>query len=283
MTTEILNKTGLNWEVNQKPLFGPEGERTRFFGQFRSDNDACLGVSTDKYEISQNAEVVDLLVNYFGDNIKIENVNGYSMMDGRRLCITLQQENLFHNTTAALEQKLIIRNSHDGSSPLTIGFQDKVLVCKNGLTRWMDSKKKVKITHTQSLRHKLDNFEILYTEFLGFNEAKKQMYERFMSTPVTMSLAMDMIDYINNCDTSVDNFELEYSPRKLNLVEKQLECIELETSRQGMNMFGLLQGITNFTTHHLGGRKTQSQREESSVIGRGYKYNNLALNFLQNA
>lgn len=282
MTTEILNKINLNWEVNQKPLFGPEGERTRFFGQFRSDNDTCLGVSTEKYEISQNYEIVDLLVNYFGSNLKIENVEGNSIQSGRKIYVTLKQDNLFSRTTAELEQKLIIKNSHDGSSPLTFGFMDKVLICSNGMVRWVESKQKVRISHTSSLRTKLDNFEVLYSEFLQFNELKKNQYEQFMSTPVTMSLAMDMLDYINKCDTSVDNFQEVYSARKLNILEKQLESIELEISRQGLNKFGLLQGITNFTTHHLGNKKTPSERQESLLIGNGYKYNNMALNFLQN-
>lgn len=286
MLQEILNKTGLNWTVSKYPMYGVRetGQfvhfKTPYYGHFRDDTNECIGKSTDRYKVSQNAEVLGLICDYFGDNIDINNVEGGELKGGRRIYFTLKQENLFTGTVAETEQRLIIKSSHDGSSPIVFGFQDLVLVCTNGLIEWKDRGiGKVRIMHTNSMKEKLNQFDKLYSQYLNFNEAKKAKYTRWQNDKVTMDLALLAVGRLNKCDMSLkeEDFKAQFSPRKWNIVQAQLRCIEEEMNRQGETKWGLLNGFTNYSTHILGKKKTETERREALIDGGGYKINSKAL------
>ena len=82
-----------------------------------------------------------------------------------------------------------------------------------------------------------------------------------MSTKVSMDLAKKFIGQLNGVDMklSKDEFISEYSPRKFKAVEEQMAAMEIEFARQGASKWGLLNGITNYTTHTLGGDKKDDE------------------------
>lgn len=288
MVQEILNKTGLNWKVTQRELFAKDYEdnilESPYYGQYRNDTNECLGVSTSRYKVSQNGDVLEILYKYFGDTLDLSKIEGGELKGGRRIYYTIKQDDLFTGTSAHLEQRFIIKDSHDGSSPIVLGFQDKVLLCENGLTRWLDRKdgKIVRIMHTASMSTKLKQFEELYSRYLTFNEDKKIKYENWMNSKITMDLAKTLLERLNNCDLSLskNDFIKDFSTRKFNIIQSQLECIELEVNRQGMNKFGLINGITNYTTHVLGTKKSSKERYDALMDGSGYSINNRAFEII---
>lgn len=264
-TEQILNKTNLNWTVSKRELYDPSGIATGYYGQFRDDTDACLGISSPQYLVSQNSDIIQLLENYFGSNLIADNVSGFPLKGGKRVHLKIKDRNLFEGTDAALSRHLLIKDSHDGSCPIILGTYDEVLVCSNGLTT-MHKVNELRITHTKSMAAKLKSFDTAYSKLLGLNEKLKQQYETFMSTKVSMDLAITMLEQLNNCDLSMseDEFKSMFSTRKWNIVQTQLECIELEFNRQGKTKWGLLNGITQYTTHRFGDKSTEELKE--SVI-----------------
>lgn len=280
---EILEKANLDWTVSQRALFGPKGERTNLYGQFIDGTDHYLGSSSDRYHISQNEELADVMVNYFGSELNIDNISGGCLQGGRRIYFTLKGDNLFKGTTAELEQRLIIRNSHDGSIKLTFGFQDLVLVCTNGMTQWLERSKgeRVAIMHTSSMKQKLNQFDQLYANYLNFSEKKHDMYKQWMSTPISKDLAYKGIATLNGVKeehasiVDVDEFKEHYSTRKFNIIEAQRESMDIELARQGYNKWGMFNGFTNFTTHEIG-NKSEAERRDGLLLGSGYNLNNKA-------
>ena len=296
MVEKILDKTGLNWEVEELPLVGlmsqgenekPKGHTTEFRGVFRTDNYNCLGCVGHRYKSAQNSDLAELIVKFFGSKLKISKVDGGELQGGKRVYLTVEGDDLFKGTSAHMKQRMIISDSHDGKASLKIGFQDLVLVCTNGMTRWMarkDIKSKASIRHTASIDHKLSNFEEIYADFMDWNIKKKDMFEAWMSTKVSMDLAKKFIGQLNNVDMklSQEDFIEQYSPRKWRAVEAQMQAMEVEFARQGASKWGLLNGITNYTTHSLGGDKKDAEEKRTALIdGAGYKLNNDAFELIQ--
>jgi Domain of unknown function (DUF932) len=274
MTQEILNHVGLNWECSKEKLQFTDGIDTSFYGIRRMDNDACLGVVTEKYCLSQNSEIIELLDNFFPDTA-LQDYSGLCLKGGKRVGVKIKGDTLFKGTNQALTQSILVMDSHDGSIPFTVKMFEKVLVCENGLVRDFEMDKKVKITHTKSMTEKLRDFEILYGEYLEFVKRSKKKYEYYMNSKVTMDLALDAISYVFNCDAHLNEAEFKenYSTRKWNNIQMALYSMETELERQGMNKFGVLQGITHYTNHVL-------RAEDGVYEGTAFNMNSSILRFL---
>ena len=72
---------------------------------------------------------------------------------------------------------------------------------------------------------------------------------------------------------TIPNDEPEISNRRLNKLGELIDCIRIEQNDVGSNVFGLLQGVTKFTTHNL-----KSEDTFGSVLGRKSWYNQKAYN-----
>lgn len=286
---QVLNKFGLNWKVKQKPLVAltKKGKelKTPFNGIFRMDTKACLGSGTDRYTVSQNADTVELLFNFFGEDLSVKDfTSGGALKGGARMYLTLKNHNqkYFLEGDGALKSRIIIKDSHDGSCRITLGLQDYVKVCSNGMHAW-NNKAKVHISHTKTLTSKLKQFAALYKEFEVFQDNHYKMYLDFQASKVTKKDMLSFVGKLNNVDFSLPEAEFieKYSTRKYNIVKKQYDCILLETGRQGKNKFGLLQGITNYTSHEFNSNKTDEYRLESSIDGASQRLTAKAINLLQ--
>ena len=60
-----------DYTVEQSPLFDRNGKAVKvggspIYGNFRTDNNVCLGTSTEAYEIVNNGDVVKVVEDAFG-------------------------------------------------------------------------------------------------------------------------------------------------------------------------------------------------------------------------
>jgi hypothetical protein len=69
------------------------------------------------------------------------------------------------------------------------------------------------------------------------------------------------------------------STRSINVMDKLYNHIDREIADKGQNVWGLMSGITSYTTHEISVPKRDNARIESTLNGSAYKMNQLALGF----
>lgn len=269
---ETLENGNLNWKVNKENLLLPDGTKTNFFGAVRSDNRECLGTCTKQYEVFQNSEMIELAY-------KLSEETGYKMKesncyaDGRRVSVDLKGADKileYKEVGDVVEKNIRITNTHDGTGSLRLALGSLVLSCTNGQTRWI-ADKKTSIRHTTNMRKMLDD------ALRGFEVVKQE--EEKMGKEIDLMISKDirkedirkMIEGIVEVDMgligkdSTGNYvSNEVSTRTLNKIKSVEESIIEECSYKGLNVWGLLNGITHYTTHKGGRNET---REDSKVFG----------------
>jgi hypothetical protein len=108
-----------------------------------------------------------------------------------------------------------------------------------------------------------------------------ELYNKFVSTPVTRSLANQMLKSMLGYDrefTAMDILKTK-STKALNILDAMTTDIETEFNQVGLNAWALLGGITRYTTHTQSVPKRENARNESLMSGGGYKLNQKALEF----
>jgi len=271
---QALDNCGLNWTVTQRSLVAineeDEGKllTSPFYGNFRDDNSECLGVGTSRYQVSQNHEIIEILFNYFGDNISVDDISGGQIRGGSRVFFKVKMGDLFENSMQEIEESLIIVDSFDGTTPILMGAHDKLFITGNISVQY-DPNSSVRISHTTSMKQKLELFDLKYSSFLRFNQEKRLTYENWMDERQSKSDMIEFISKLNNCDVSLseNDFCSTYSRRKWNIVQSQIEALLDEVPKHGSTKFSSYQGISRYATHKMGGKKDQFEKKLSIVDG----------------
>ena len=90
---------------------------------------------------------------------------------------------------------------------------------------------------------------------------------RMIETPVQPEHIKQIILATTGIDADKINEDLtsdDYSTRKVNIVDSMLQSMEEEMSYKGVNVWGMLNGVTHYTTHKGG---TDKGRDVSKVFG----------------
>ena len=268
---ELLEKSKMNYSVVKEPLHLPDGKQTQFFGVVRSDDKTCFGTCTDRYEVFQNHEMAELA-------FKIKEESGYKIdrsrvyRDGAKVSIDLVGEEVYleYPKVGDLMQKSIrMTNTHDGSGALKLALGSLVLSCTNGMTRWVEGRG-ASIRHTTNMKSLIDNalrsFEFMQEKEQNFIDEIKKMIEVDVNENQIADLMQSITDVdVRKVSMSGGTWKSdEYSTRAINKTVSLFESIKEEIDYKGANAWGLLNGVTHFTSHKAG---RDSSRSESKVFG----------------
>lgn len=260
----MLDKFGLNWLVEKRPLFFQRNEsvkKTDYFGVIRTDNNKCFGAMTKQYEPFQNYEMAELVLR-ISDVIGKPVTHGKVFKEGRRVAMQIELEPIKVGDDTIKRYATAI-NSHDGSTSLRWGTTGITISCDNqfsALRKDLQSSAK----HTGNMRQLIDNsfrtLERLEKADTTLYETFKRMTEYF----VDKKLVGDVIQKVSKVDPRNIDAEKLHSPRTINKSRELTTSIAKEMSYKGQTLWGLFSGITHYTTHKGG---TDRTREESKLIG----------------
>lgn len=279
---DLLDSSEMNWKVNKEPLNLPSGKETRFYGVVRSDNEECFGTCTDRYQVFQNDEMMELAV-------RLQDETGYLIQhgivyaNGARVSLDLKGKDEileYPKVGDILEKSIRITNTHDGSGALRLAMGSTVLSCSNGMTRWV-ADQSTSIKHTTNMKGMVEKaligFDVLKQEEITFMDEIKRMID----TPIDYKQVADMIFDVTAVEASevkggIGWSSEKHSTRSVNKAVSLLDSIKEEINYKGANAWGLLNGVTHFTTHK-GGR--EATREDSKVFGGLMKTDKKAYDF----
>ena len=282
----ILVENGLDFEIQKVPLFAFGGNfqtiETNYFGLLNTKTGEVINSVKQGYTISQNSEVVEMVlrgIEPFSD--KLDVTFGGSLNGGRKVFLQLKIEGKTKVGNDTLTQYVTIIDSNDGSTSLSIGIGDLCMRCQNQFFKFYKAGN-AKFRHTATIEQRIKEIPMLIE--IALNESLKQieLYNKFVSTPVTRSLANQMVKSILGYDrefTSMDELAKK-STKAINILDAINNDIETEFNQVGLNAWALLGGITRYTTHTQSVPKRDNARNESLMSGGGYKMNQKALEFV---
>ena len=282
----ILVENGLDFEIQKVPLFAFGKDfstiETSYFGLLNTKSGEVINSVKEGYTISQNSEVVEMVLRGiapFSDKLDVS--FGGALNGGRKVFLQLKIEGKKKVGNDTLTQYVTIIDSNDGSTSLSIGIGDICMRCQNQFFKFYKAGN-AKFRHTATIEQRIKEIPMLIE--IALNESLRQieLYNKFVSTPVTRSLANQMIKSIIGYDrefTAMDELAKK-STKAINILDAISTDIETEFNQVGLNAWALLGGITRYTTHTQSVPKRENSRNESLMSGGGYKMNQKALDFV---
>jgi hypothetical protein len=282
---EILSAHGLDFTIEKAPLvaMNSEGEQmlTPYYGLFNSASGECINTVKEGYHVSQNADVVEMVlkgIERYSDKLNVSKAG--SLNGGRRVFMQLAIEGDSKVGDDLIKRYVTIIDSNDGSTGLSVGIGDFTMSCSNQFFRFY-SEGNAKFRHTATLQQKIRTIPMLIETALAESMSQINRYKRFVSTPITKGLADKMVKHVLGYDrilTSVED-QAKLTARSLSIMDDLYSHIDKEIAQKGENLWGLHSGVTSWTTHSKPGPKRTNGHIESMLVGAGYKKNQDSLNF----
>lgn len=270
MKEQFLQESGTNWTVSKRPLFDQESNYSEHFGVYRDDINKCLGVVSPRYEIFQNEEALDLLLEA-STRVGLELKSGGILEEGKKVYyqFPIQSTPIGNSNNVRF---LSVLTSHDGSSPIGFGATHVTVSCRNTFFTALSGISKVR--HTKNFREKLaeivQNFRIALESEQRVTENLTQMSEVLI--PIDR-ITDDFLHYIIGGDPE--------STKTKNKMDALKASILLEADFHGNTKYGVFNGITRYTTHIINHTDVQD-RKESLIKGTGFKVNKRGYEILLN-
>lgn len=256
--TQLLDQTNLNWTVKESPIFTnfqdsvlPIADKKALI---REDNHAILGLHSEGYVPFQNYEMLELL-DKVSQQTGLPIHKGGLFGNGKKVFIQLQSHEFRIQNVGGVWDTISGYvtgiNSFDGSTSLSFGPSTKTISCQNtffGAYKEMGTK----IRHTKNMGVKIDEVcrrieGVLVEERNNFDNIKR-MSETSFEMNTLDSVIRTMFDLDRNVDLK-DTDKLSGVTR--NKLSRFYIDLNGELREKGNNVWGLMSGVTKYTTHSV--------------------------------
>lgn len=278
---EVENKL---FNVVKVPLFtnipdfkAPENT----FGIYKGSGGSPLSVMGKDFTPMQPKEFLDSIVNTVyecGANLDLNTLEFKEFKGGRQIEFSIKLEPLAFTNNAGkydeTQNRLTFSTSYDGSKSNMISLYTWRQICSNGMMGWgMDSvlKGKNTIGGKAKILTYCDEVVKIITETNDYNIRMQQLDKVQINPAQVEAFKLKLLGY--NKETLLQSEKSQ--TKKLNILDKINESIELEFSRTGATAFGLLQGVTHYT-NHVANNSTTISDEEYIRFYQGAKLNDEA-------
>jgi len=278
---ELLDKFGLSWKVSKEGLNLPSGNPSGYYGIVREDTQKCFTTCKESYMPFQNSELAEML-------IRISEQTGYDIHSGGmfngggKVYLQLKSPNKIQGIGAnndSVNGFLTGINSHDGTTSLKWGETNITISCRN---TFMYASKELKQSarHTQSIHTRVED---AIRTLQGVIIEESNLFDRFIKLseiavkPAHIAKVVKDITAVDIMDTGYRNNE-KNTTYAINRTNDLLSSISVEMKQKGETLWGLMSGVTNYTTHKLPVPTRDNARLESLYTGSGFSINNDAFN-----
>lgn len=282
---EILVNNGLDFSIEKAPLFALNSQGVQvpspYFGLINSKTNEVINTVKEGYTVSQNADVVELVLRGSESFGELSVQKGGSLFGGRKVFIQLAIEGDGIVGNDRIKRYVTVLDSNDGSTSLSIGIGDLTMSCSNQFAKFYKLGE-AKFRHSASLVEKLKTIPQLIELALGESLKQIQLYNQLANHSVSKDLTDQIVKYVLGFDRQFTAMDVlaEKSSRSINTMDKLYNHIEREIADKGRNLWGLHSGITSYTTHEISVPKRDNARIESVLVGGGYKMNQDSLEFV---
>lgn len=276
---ELLDKFGLSWKVSKEGLNLPSGQPSGYFGIVREDTQSCFTTCKDSYMPFQNSELAEMLIR-ISEQIGYEIHSGGLFNGGGKVYLQLKSPNKIQGIGAnndSVNGFLTGINSHDGTTSLKWGETNITISCRN---TFMYASKALKQSarHTQSIHSRVED---AIRTLQGVVLEETNLFDKFIqlsSIAVKPAHIAQVVKDITAVDIMDNNYKRneKNTTYSINRTNDLLASISVEMKQKGETLWGLMSGVTNYTTHKLPVPVRDNARLESLYTGSGFSINNEA-------
>lgn len=276
----ILKMTKLDWEVRKEDLIAmPSNLETPCAGLIKDDTDTYLGVVSKRYEVYQNRELVDTIMEA-AKNFNLEIVKGGYLYDGERVYLQLELPNIYVGNSE-VRRYITAMNSHNGKGSVVFGATNEIL---NMTETGIESKKFFQIfkemdkfRHTSSVHSRVNNaIKGLFGSITEENQTTILM-EKMSKVKVKDEVLREIMFKCYKIDLNKSISELP--TRTQNRIKQASSILEGEIKKQDGSMWGLFQGVLKNTELNSPKKNTI---DDNVYAGSGRAINMKAFNVIKN-
>ena len=257
---EALILSGLNWKVEQEPIYTEYNELIEGYkANIRNTDRKPLGVVSNKYKVIQNEEAFAFTDALLGEGVKYETAG--SLKDGKTVWILARLPHEYIIAGEHICPYLVFSNTHDGSGAVKVAMTPVRVVCNNTLNLCLKTAKRTwSMIHTGDINQKLD--EARNTLFL----AEKYMSElgrEFENLRNKTLTDKDVEDYIEMLiplkEDSTPLQEKNVYKLRDDLRKRYYDAPDLKGI--GKNAYRFINAVSDFATHASPLRKNSNFQE----------------------
>lgn len=255
---EVIKLAHLDWQVAKTPNYIKVGDTyvpTGSISSIRTDNNAILGNRlTDRYTVMQNEEAFKFMDSLVICDRDIKYETAGALGKGEVTFVTAKLPGYLRIKGAkddVIEKYLIMANSHDGTTPLSIFFSDVRVVCNNTLSAAMRSfSNKIILRHTSSISARLEEGRKLIDLELSYAKELEEVLNQLAKTKVDEVYSKQ---FVNGLFMTPDELKAlakgePMSTRKTNLMDEVYAAINTapgQQQHQGTALH-LYNGVTSY-------------------------------------
>ncbi|MCL2187960.1 MAG: DUF932 domain-containing protein [Defluviitaleaceae bacterium] len=257
---EALEKSGLDWNVIQRPIMTSNYTPINGYkANIRDADNAVLGVVSDRYKVVQNEEAFAFTDALLGEGVKYETAG--ALQGGRRVWMLAKLPEKYIIGGEKIEPFLAFSNSHDGSCAIKVCMTPIRVVCQNTLNLALSGARRTWSTkHTGSIQSKMHEARATLELAHGYMEKLGGEFERLNQIKVTDTKVMDFINALLPCPddaTAVQRKNIEQM--RDNVKIRYFEAPDLKVL--GKNGYRLINAVSDFATHAKPLRETVAYKD----------------------
>lgn len=299
-SSEAIVEAGLDWEVVERDLYFTVRDDEEEFevktaggrhkALVRETDNSCLGIVGNRYGVLQNRAAfnfLDGLVEGADEPLKYETAG--SLKNGRVVWMLAKLTNrqLEVVSNDAVEEYLLLTNSHDGSQSVTVMWTPVRVVCNNTLTWALNKGKKrvdaIRVRHTTNVETLLEE----KAKVLGFAGKCRDEFAEFAEAAKNLQFADYLDDFLNEIMPLPEDDKSRAFTIRTTQRTKIMDLFENGAGQEIKGVAGTAwaayNAVTEYATHdRVAATKTRQQRMQSVMLGSSRKFTLEATEVLQN-
>ena len=258
---QALSLSGLDWKVEQEPIYTETGNLiSGFKANVRDTDQKILGVVTDRYKVIQNEEAFAFTDELLGEGVRYETAG--SLQGGRKVWLLAHMPHEYIIAGERISPYLVFSNTHDGSGAIRVAITPIRVVCNNTLNLALNTAKRSWSTiHTGDIKSKLEEAKnTLFMANTYMDELGKE-FDNLRKKKLTDKQVMEYIELLIPLDESAT------SQQKKNIIRLQddmkmryFDAPDLKDV--GNNAYRFINAVSDFATHAEPLRRTENYKEQ---------------------
>lgn len=258
---EALRLAGLDWEVQQKPVYvrGGNGFIPGYKANVRSTDQKVLGVVTDRYKVVQNTEAFAFTDALLGSGVRYETAG--SLQGGRKVWLLARLPREYIISGERISPYLVFSNTHDGSGAVKVAVTPVRVVCNNTLNLALDTAKRSwSMVHTGDIKGKIREAEdtlFKAEEYMGRLGAE---FGQLRKKKITGQQVTGYIETLLPVPADATKAQVKNINRlREDLETRYYDAPDLQDT--GMNAYMFINAASDFATHAAPLRRSANYNE----------------------
>ena len=257
---EALEKSGLDWNVIQRPIMTSTYDHiVGWKANIRDTDEQVLGIVTDRYKIVQNHEAFGFTDALLGEGVRYETAG--SLNNGRKVWLLAKLPDRYFLEGEEIEPFLVFTNTHDGSGAIRVAMTPVRVVCQNTLNLALSSAKRAWSTiHVGDMAKKLDEAYCTLSLAHSYMGSLGKEFNRLNKIKLSDAKVMEYIEMLLPMDDNPSDIHRNNITRiRDDLKSRYFEAPDL--MHMSKTTYRFICAVSDYATHAEPLRKTLNYRE----------------------